>query len=138
MTLNVFMFDSCNKTFCIHQQSTSDNMTTQQIDYILVYRNEEPNAEENERIRNCFLYNLRLEGLGFEIDAKQEVTFVKIKTDEKVLRKYAELLRWKLPATHRSLEKFEKSESQKQYKYFDNVRTDYKIHYYYSKEMSYL
>lgn len=113
-------------------------MTTQQIDYILVYRNDEPNTDENERIRNCFLYNLRLEGLEFEIDAKQEVSFVKIYANKKVLCKYAELLRWKLPATHRSLKKFEISESQKQYKYFDNVRTDYKIHYYYSKEMSYL
>lgn len=111
----------------------------QPIDYILVYRNEEENFEaKNESIRNCFLYNLKLEGLEFEIDAKQELTFVKIYTDKRVLRKYAELLRWKLPATHRSLKKLEETESQKTYKYFDNVNVAYKIHYYYSKEMSYL
>lgn len=113
-------------------------MTEQQIDYILVYRNDEQNIDENEKTRNCFLYNLKLEGLAYEIDAKQEFTFVKIFTDKKVLRKYAELLRWKLPVEHRSLKKLEESESQKRYRYFDNVRTEYKIHYYYTKEMSYL
>lgn len=113
-------------------------MTEQQIDYILVYRNDDQNDEEKERTRNCFLYNLKLEGLAFQIDEKQEFTFVKIFTNKNVLQKYAELLRWKLPATHRSLKKFEETESQKQYRYFDTVRTNYKIHYYYSKEMSYL
>ncbi|XP_063707781.1 anoctamin-4-like [Culicoides brevitarsis] len=119
-------------------QTTSD-MAGHPIDYILVYKNDEQQLEEkHEIIRSCFLYNLKLEGLEFEIDAKREFTFVKIYTNQNVLRKYAELLRWKLPATHRSLKKLEETESQKQYKYFDNVRTDYKIHYYYSKEMSYL
>lgn len=114
-------------------------MTNQPIDYILAYKNDEHYAEKkSESIRDCFLHNLTLEGLKLEIDEKQEFTFVKIYTDQKVLKKYAELLRWKLPAKHWSLKKFEESESKKNYKYFDNVRTDYKIHYYYSKEMSYL
>ncbi|CAM6031852.1 unnamed protein product, partial [Sphagnum compactum] len=119
--------------------ATSNTMSS--IDYVLIYSNiteDKLMFEKHEAIRKRFLDNLTKEGLEWEIDKKRDISAVKIQATTDVLRKYCELLRWQMPANHKSLSKYEATEAEKKQSYFDTTLTEYKIHYYYSQELSYL
>lgn len=108
------------------------------VDYVLVFSNTHEHSAIHEICRERFLQNLKQEGLEWEIDRKQKLSAVKIHATSGALRKYSELLRWKLPASHCLLKKYEEKEAPKQAICVEKTTTAYKVHYYYSQEMDYL
>lgn len=108
------------------------------VDYVLVFSNTHENSSIHDICRERFLQNIKEEGLEWEIDRKQKFSAVRIHATSDALRKYSELLRWKLPASHILLKNYEEKEATKQSICVEKTTTAYKVHYYYSQEMAYL
>lgn len=70
------------------------------VDFVLAYeRHFNPNTEKtNVQKRKVFLENLINQGLEVEVeDLENEITFIKLHAPNDVLRRYAEILKLRMP-----------------------------------------
>lgn len=70
------------------------------VDFILVYQKHfNPNTEKtNSQKRRVFLENLISQGLDVEVEyLENEITFIKLHTPFDILRRYAEILKLRMP-----------------------------------------
>ncbi|KAH8406732.1 hypothetical protein KR222_008167 [Zaprionus bogoriensis] len=72
---------------------------TRSIDFVLAYKinAHEPTEAENVEKRRVFQDNLKQQGLEIEFSQKEQIYFVKIHAPLEVLRRYAEILKLRMP-----------------------------------------
>jgi anoctamin-1 len=66
------------------------------VDFVLAYDTKSDTSESGKK-RDCFEKNLKSEGLVLETERKQRINFIKISASKKVLARYCEIMKMKMP-----------------------------------------
>lgn len=116
------------------------------MDYILVVfkHDNTSNGFGISKLRQEFLKNIQHEGLAHEIDTESDdhVDFIKLHVDQKVVEKYCELLKWKLPVKREiqiEMNEYVSNTEVAQFSLFSILPpSQYKMYYEYSNTKRYL